>query len=491
MLLNDSTTYRSSQSPVLPSASSSARPTLTLSHSSTGLPIDMLVNPVNDSSAHYNNHKATPTRSLPPPPLPQPPMRAPAAAPAIPYNPERITRPGSVLVPLTDAERKTFSNPVNSLRRAVAQNSNRTLDIEESSAQPQSLSSGGYSPSQTQNNEPMMDYDLSRKRKRPHDEALDASPPSKRPKDKDQIAFHYNARPEVGLHARRESPIFGLKAFNNWIKSVLIQKMTTAPLSRSPSKKTLARGAQLSGRVLDIGCGKGGDLQKWQKAKIKEYVALDIATVSVNQARDRWRDLKGDRFEATFAQLDCYTYPLAKEISQHQLSELFDVVTMQFCMHYAFESEQKVRMMLENVSKYLRPGGRFVGTTPNADILLNNLRDNPNTLTFGNSVYTVRFDSDQGPVYGHRYMFFLQDAVEDVPEYVVYWDNFVSVASEYGLELVYKKEFHDIFQEESGEPEFATLLKKMKVVDEQGESAMDEDQWDAANVYLAFAFEKR
>lgn len=190
MLLNDSTTYRSSQSPVLPSASSSARPTLTLSHSSTGLPIDMLVNPVNDSSAHYNNHKATPTRSLPPPPLPQPPMRAPAAAPAIPYNPERITRPGSVLVPLTDAERKTFSNPVNSLRRAVAQNSNRTLDIEESSAQPQSLSSGGYSPSQTQNNEPMMDYDLSRKRKRPHDEALDASPPSKRPKDKDQIAFH-------------------------------------------------------------------------------------------------------------------------------------------------------------------------------------------------------------------------------------------------------------------------------------------------------------
>lgn len=55
----------------------------------------------------------------------------------------------------------------------------------------------------------------------------------------------------------------------------------------------------------------------------------------------------------------------------------------------------------------------------------NNLRDNPNTLTFGNSVYTVRFDSDQGPVYGHRYMFFLQDAVEDVPEYVVYWDNFV------------------------------------------------------------------
>jgi len=82
--------------------------------------------------------------------------------------------------------------------------------------------------------------------------------------------------------------------------------MTAIPLSRSPSKRPLARGGQLSGRVLDIGCGKGGDLQKWQKANIKEYVALDIAIMSVNAAQKRWNELKGVRFDATFAQLDCY-----------------------------------------------------------------------------------------------------------------------------------------------------------------------------------------
>jgi mRNA (guanine-N7-)-methyltransferase len=53
-------------------------------------------------------------------------------------------------------------------------------------------------------------------------------------------------------------------------------------------------------------------------------------------------------------------------------------------------------------------------------------RHDSSTLSFGNSVYSVRFDSFDGPIYGHRYMFFLQDAVEDVPEYVVYWDNFVA-----------------------------------------------------------------
>ena len=52
---------------------------------------------------------------------------------------------------------------------------------------------------------------------------------------------------------------------------------------------------------------------------------------------------------------------------------------------------------------------------------LKNARD----LTFGNSVYQIRFESQQRALYGDRYWFYLKDAVEDVPEYVVHWDNFV------------------------------------------------------------------
>jgi len=34
-------------------------------------------------------------------------------------------------------------------------------------------------------------------------------------------------------------------------------------------------------------------------------------------------------------------------------------------------------------------------------------------------------------------------------------------------------------------------MSSLKVVDSNGESAMDEDQWEAANIYIGFAFEKR
>lgn len=77
--------------------------------------------------------------------------------------------------------------------------------------------------------------------------------------------------------------------------------------------------------------------------------------------------MRRNKFLAHFAPLDCYVEPIASVIPSAMLDPPFDVVSMQFCMHYAFENESKARMMLENVSKHLRKGGIFLGTVPNAE----------------------------------------------------------------------------------------------------------------------------
>jgi mRNA (guanine-N7-)-methyltransferase len=80
-------------------------------------------------------------------------------------------------------------------------------------------------------------------------------------------AFPDNLRPEVGVKQRKESPIIGLKNFNNWVKSVLITQFGHPALAASnPAKR--------HGKVLDMGCGKGGDLIKWGKARIQEMLAV-------------------------------------------------------------------------------------------------------------------------------------------------------------------------------------------------------------------------
>ncbi|KAI9566486.1 mRNA capping enzyme-domain-containing protein [Boletus coccyginus] len=413
------------------------------------------------------------SRVLPPSPLTRSPVRAPFRPSSssdtptvptmtpqpplstIPYNPRnRRTPAGSVLVPMTPHEMESCRH-----YRGVG---TRLL--------------------------------LS-KRKRERTRSPDNAPPVKRfAGDVGKVIDHYNMRPEVGVKQRMESPIIGLKYFNNWVKSVLITRFAHPALTSAPVTQSSGPGRG-RGKVLDLGCGKGGDLTKWAKAQVRELVCADIADVSVTQARERWQGMPFPKFDAAFAAIDCYTEPLSKAFPLERLAQPFDVVSMQFCMHYAFETSQKARCMLRNVSQYLRKGGVFLGTIPNADQLLERLDALPpsaTNLSFGNAVYRIRFEDRQSrPLFGHRYYFFLKDAVEDVPEYIVDWDNFVGLAAEYSLYPIYKEEFHQIFAEHSEQKEFKDLMVRMKVVDANGESSMNEDQWEAANIYIGFALEKR
>ena len=66
----------------------------------------------------------------------------------------------------------------------------------------------------------------------------------------------------------------------------------------------------------------------------------------------------------------------------------------------------------------------------------------------------------------------------------------LSLAQTFGLHLLYKREFHEVFQDEQENPEFKSLLHRMKVVDAQGASSMTEEQWEAASTstYTQFLF---
>lgn len=87
-----------------------------------------------------------------------------------------------------------------------------------------------------------------------------------------------NQRPDVGVTQRQQSPIIGLKNFNNWVKSVLIARYAHPALHGDDSSEKKGKDGKFQfsggGRVLDLGCGKGGDLNKWQKARVREYVGV-------------------------------------------------------------------------------------------------------------------------------------------------------------------------------------------------------------------------
>ncbi|KAK7747063.1 mRNA cap guanine-N7 methyltransferase [Diatrype stigma] len=402
----------------------------------------------------------------------------------------------------------------------------------------------------------------------------------------DVVREHYNAVPERGRDWRKtDSRIKGLRSLNNWVKSTIIQKFSPDE-DHTPGAHEHGRdmaGAAHDLLVLDIGCGKGGDLGKWQQApqRVGLYVGLDPADISIDQARDRYRSMgnrggggRGGRgghrgrppprlFDGRFFIKDCFgesieDIEIIRDVG-YDLSPMgrsgFDIVSMMFCMHYAFENEQKARRMLENVSGALKKGGRFMGCIPNSNIIGERViefnkrmeakaktqsapakaegtdasagadagasadadTDTTPTATttaappkedreegeaeetaeWGNELYRVRFpgktpaDGIFRPPFGWKYNFYLHEAVEEVPEYVVPWEAFRALAEDYNLELQYHKRFADIWESEKDDHILGPLSERMGVRGRgRGDLLVTPEEMEVANFYVAFCFYK-
>eukprot|EP00850_Spirogloea_muscicola_P020402 SM000214S06796 [mRNA] locus=s214:112275:115008:- [translate_table: standard] len=295
-----------------------------------------------------------------------------------------------------------------------------------------------------------------------------------------QVAAFYNSRENQSHQQREASTIIHLKKLNNWVKSVLIQTYVRPGAA-----------------VLDLACGKFGDLIKWEKAHVGYLVGIDIASGSVEDARMRYNgEGSQDRrqlpsFPARLICGDCWKVSLMEHL---KMDTPFDAISCQFAFHYSFETEARARQALKNVSDLLRPGGIFFGTLPDANVIVRKLRQ-AQVLDFGNRVYAISFSEHymlkQFPAvnpFGLEYNFHLEDAV-DCPEWLVPFDVLVSLAAEYGLHLRLRENFHDFIIRNSEVPDFGNLM--LKILGARWSESISEDEWDAAHLYLVFAFSKQ
>ncbi|KAK9938329.1 hypothetical protein M0R45_015076 [Rubus argutus] len=276
-----------------------------------------------------------------------------------------------------------------------------------------------------------------------------------------KVADHYSARTNQTLEEREASPIIHLKKLNNWIKSVLIQLY-----------------ARRGDAVLDLACGKGGDLIKWDKAKIGYYVGIDIAEGSIEDCRTRYNgdaDHHQRRKKFTFpARLicgDCYEVRLDKVLAD---DAPFDICSCQFALHYSWSTEA------------------------HANVIIKKLRE-AEGLFFGNSVYWIRFDEEfsekkfrSSSPFGIKYKFHLEDAV-DCPEWIVPFHVFKSLVEEYDMELVFVKNSHEFVHEYMKKPDYVELMRRLGALGDgnQDQSTLSQDEWEVAYLYLSFVLRKR
>lgn len=137
------------------------------------------------------------------------------------------------------------------------------------------------------------------------------------------VAQHYNQLSERGVAERKESRIFHMRNLNNWIKSRIIGKFYSISFEADFNIISLLgnildrirkeKGNHCRLNVLDLGCGKGGDLLKWERGRVNHVVCADIAETSIEQCKDRYEKLKQRSrqvFTAEFIATDCSKVPV-------------------------------------------------------------------------------------------------------------------------------------------------------------------------------------
>jgi SAM-dependent methyltransferase len=132
-------------------------------------------------------------------------------------------------------------------------------------------------------------------------------------------------------------------------------------------------------KVLDCGCGRGGDLHKWNGQRVHLYM-IDPDPASMREAELR----------ALEAGYGVWFLPPGDIRSAITLGDTWDIVCYNFSIHYIFESPILIQNSCEAIGKAVRPGGYLIGITPDKALIESVLNFNSKLVdSIGNEIEKV------------------------------------------------------------------------------------------------------
>ncbi|KAF5192727.1 mRNA cap guanine-N7 methyltransferase [Thalictrum thalictroides] len=168
--------------------------------------------------------------------------------------------------------------------------------------------------------------------------------------------------------------------------------------------------------VCDLYCGSGVDIDKWDEAQIGHYIGIDVSTSGIVEAREKWESQRKP-YTAHFAEFDPCEENLGSLL--HDKGIPADIVCCLQHLQLCFETEERARSFLYNVSSMLRPGGYFFGITPDSSTIWAKYQKNveashnkaggmrpnqvPNCIRSESYMITFEVEEEKFPLFGKKY----------------------------------------------------------------------------------------
>jgi len=232
-----------------------------------------------------------------------------------------------------------------------------------------------------------------------------------------------------------------LREFHNWIKKELIFQYSSKINAKC---------------LLDLATGRGGDILKWKKAGLKYINAIDSDHGSIYEqekfagAIKRLNDLK---YKTYIPKINFWEFSVTDENILHSLNNKdknmsYDIISCQFAFHYFVKD---IDIVLNLISNKLRPGGYFIGTASDGDLIKNNLENGDINLPILNIIKDDNgdkyiYEMFSGKVQNESYF----DYKGAITEYFLHKDFIEKKCKEYKLELVSMQNFHEWYKDYKG-----------------------------------------
>ena len=200
--------------------------------------------------------------------------------------------------------------------------------------------------------------------------------------------------------------------------------------------------------LLDLACGRGGDMHKWSHSGINTVMAVDsdISALTIAKERAASSNLK---INIDFVHTDI----VSKDFERIVISRLktlfgynaffqFDRITLHFALQYLVGEPEELLRLLKFVVERLKPGGYFVGTCPRKEYIEKLFDGNPE---YSSSILDIRraeknhiiFDVNLGEQSYFEKFGSSEEGLVDI-------NNFKKQCESLGLETTRVQDFADI-----------------------------------------------
>jgi len=121
-------------------------------------------------------------------------------------------------------------------------------------------------------------------------------------------------------------------------------------------RKLIESVAREGDSVLDVGCGFGGDLQKWRHARVNLSMC-EPDTEALHEAKNRAKNMK---IRVNFYHGDIESCPHRK----------YDIICYNFSLHYIFQTRELFTKTLREIKSRMKPGGKLIGIIPDSQQII-------------------------------------------------------------------------------------------------------------------------